>query len=44
MGGEVVHISTPDRAILYNDSMEPNEGFMAYLDRQGAERLLESLQ
>lgn len=44
MGGDVVHIATPDTAIFYNASMEPNEGFIAYLDRQGAEKLLESLK
>jgi len=44
MGGEVVHISTPDQAIIYNDSTEANEGFLAYLDKQGADKLLKSLK
>ena len=44
LGGEVVLLSDPETPLPYNESMEPNDGFIAYLDKQGALKLLDALK
>ncbi|KAL5253114.1 hypothetical protein ACHWQZ_G015770 [Mnemiopsis leidyi] len=44
LGGDVVLQSRPDTPLSYNDSVDPNEGFVAFLDKQGALKLLSALK